>query len=110
MHNVLCNCRKIIAETTKFKREGVVQKRVGPQTRKEEVSARSILTFEYVPFNEFLCGGPHGQAADEARADGLPRLLSLVLTLHHQNVPARTSRIITTVSSIYVNVHLHALM
>lgn len=57
---------------------------------------RRRLTFEYIPLDELLGGGPHGQAADEARADGLPRLLALVLALHHQDVPARTSPHITS--------------
>lgn len=49
------------------------------------------LTFEYIPLYEFLSGGPHGQAAYEAGADGLPRLLPLVLALYHQNIPVGTT-------------------
>lgn len=48
---------------------------------------RNILTFEYVSLNQLLGGRPHRQAANEPRANRLPRLLSLVLALHHQDVP-----------------------
>lgn len=47
-----------------------------------------IRTFKNVSFDKLFGGGAHGQPADEPRSDRLPRLLPLVLALHHQNVPA----------------------